>query len=432
MFKSFQRQQRKFQNSIVLVCILSVCLLFIGGCQPSVQTNSATHLTIWHAINPPPNRDVFQKLVDKFNQIHADIQVQSLYVGQADQLMPKILTAVIGNASPDLLWYASTITGRLVELQGIQPLEDWLDHSTLKSEIDPALFEGMNLDGHSWSVPFSTNNTGIFYRPSLFKAAGITKLPQTWSELRSVAHQLTLDKNGDGRKDQYGMLLPLGKAEWTVFSWLPFMFSAGGELLQGHQPTLLNPGAIAALHFWSNLLKDGSAINSLPERGYEQDDFIAGRVAMQVMGPWSLSYLTPTGIDFDVLPMPKNERQAAVVGGENLFVMKTNPEHEQAALKFLEYVLSEEFQTELAINTGYLPVNLKSRQSQAYQDFLTKQPALKVFLAQMTWTHERPIISGYNRLSETLGQAIEASLLGELPELALQRAQERLKLSWEQ
>lgn len=424
--------RRKIQKGVIWfwVCILSVCLL-MSGCQLSGTKNGVIHLTIWHALNPPPNRDVFQKLVDKFNQKHPDVQVESLYIGQADQIMPKILTAVIGNASPDILWYDSSITGRLVELQAIQPLEDWLDRSTLKSEIDPALFEGMVLDGHTWSIPFSTNNTGIFYRPSLFKAAGITKLPQTWEELRSVARQLTLDKNGDGRKDQYGIVLPLGKGEWTVFTWLPFMFSAGGELVEANQPKLINQGAIAALDFWSNLIKDGSAIKSLPERGYEQDDFIAGRVAMQVTGPWTLGFLAPMGIDFDVLPIPKNRRQAAVVGGENLFVMKTTPARQQAALQFLEYVLSEEFQTEIALGTGYLPVNLKSRQSQAYQNFLTKQPLLKVFLAQMNQARSRPNISGYNRISDSVGRAIEATLLGESPQKALQKAQERLKLFWE-
>jgi len=42
-----------------------------------------TKVTFWHGVNPPPNRDVLQVLVDRFNQEHPDIQVESLYVGQA-------------------------------------------------------------------------------------------------------------------------------------------------------------------------------------------------------------------------------------------------------------------------------------------------------------------------------------------------------------
>ncbi|WP_040484435.1 ABC transporter substrate-binding protein [Lyngbya aestuarii] len=411
------------------VILLSLCLLICGGCQTQTPTEpGVTHLTLWHGINPPPNRDVFQKLVDQFNQTHPKIQVDAYYVGQPDQQMPKILTAIVGNASPDILWYAPQITGQLVELDAIQPLENWLDESPRKAEIDPALFEAMELNGHTWSIPMATNNTAIFYRPSLFEKAGITKLPLTWEEFRVTAGKLTSDLDGDGKLDQHGIVLPLGKGEWTVFTWLPFMYSAEGELIDRDEVDLVNPGAIAALQFWSDLITDGSAILSGPERGYEQDNFISGKVAMQITGPWTLGFLQSAGIDYGVFPIPAKDQQATVVGGEHLFVMKTTPQQQKAALTFLDYVLSEDFQTEWSLGTGYLPVNLKTRQSQKYQDFLSQQPSLQVFLKQMAWARTRPIIAGYRRLSENLGRAIEASLLGENPQDALKQAENRLKL----
>jgi multiple sugar transport system substrate-binding protein len=182
---------------------------------------------------------------------------------------------------------------------------------------------------------------------------------------------------------------------------------------------------------WSDLLKEGSAILSAPERGQELDNFIAGKVAMQITGPWTLTQLQQTKIDYGVIPIPALKRHAAVVGGENLFLMKTSPEPEKAGLEFLEYALGEEFQTAWALGTGYLPINLKSRQSQTqtYQTFVAKTPVLRVFLAQMNWDRSRPIISGYSHLSKNLGRAIEATLLGALPESALKKAQERLALT---
>jgi multiple sugar transport system substrate-binding protein len=437
-----RRVKWKFTASLLLTFL---SLLLLGGCQNSpnviAKNNGQIHLTLWHGINPPPNRDVFQVLVNKFNQTHPNIQVEALYVGQADQQMPKILTSVVGNAPPDLLWYSPTLAGQLAELDAIKPLENWLNKSPIKDEIDPALFESMELNGHLWSIPFATNNTGIFYRPSLFKKAGITKLPQTWEEFKTVAKILTQDQNQDGRIDQYGMILPLGKGEWTVFTWLPFMFSADGELLskkvavEGKSeksqlviPQIDNPGAIAALQFWQDLLKEGSAILSGPERGYELDKFIAGKVAMQITGSWTISELKQTGIDFDVFPIPFLKHPAAVVGGENLYLMKTNSEREQAAWEFLKYVLSEQFQTAWALGTGYIPINLTSRKSQTYQTFVEQTPVLEVFLAQMKSARSRPIIPGYSRLSDNLGRAIEATLLGQSPKDALQKSQKRLDL----
>ena len=442
IFKITRRVKWKFTASILLTFL---GLLLLGGCQnsPNVtgKNSSPIHLTLWHGINPIANREVFQVLVKKFNETHPNIQVEELYVGQADQQIPKILTAVVGNAPPDLLWYNPALAGQLAELDAIRPLEDWLNKSPLKAEIDPALFESMELDDHIWSIPFATNNTAIFYRPSLFKKAGITKLPQTWEEFKNVAKILTQDQNKDGRIDQYGMILPLGKAEWSVFTWLPFMFSADGELLtkkvavetkseksQLVIPQIDNPGAIAALQFWQDLIKSGSAILSGPERGYELDKFIAGKVAMQITGCWTLSELKQTGIDFDVFPIPFLKHPAAVVGGENLYLMKTNPEREQAAWEFLKYILSEEFQTAWALGTGYLPINLKSRSSQTYQAFVEQTPVLEVFLEQMKVARSRPIIAGYSRLSDNIGRAIESTLLGRSPKEALKESQRRLNL----
>lgn len=88
------------------------------------------------------------------------------------------------------------------------------------------------------------------------------------------------------------------------------MWSGGGELVSGNQTAktppynLVNQGAIAALQFWQDLLADGSAVLSLPERGFELDGFLAGKVAMQLTGPWTLGQLKATGVDFGVFPIP--------------------------------------------------------------------------------------------------------------------------------
>ncbi len=270
----------------------------------------------------------------------------------------------MGNAPPDLLWYNPTIAGQLVDLDAIIPLDKFLADSPVKDEIDPSLFASMEYQGKIWSVPFATNNVGIFYRPSLFKSAGVINLPRTWRELQQTAQKLTRDINGDGRIDQHGMALPLGKGEFTVFTWLPFMWSAGGELISGDSQTAAgvvlkdNQQAIAALQFWRDLITGGVAVLSEPERGYETNDLLTGKIAMQLNGPWSLGELQATGVDFDVFPIPFAQIPATSIGGENLFFFKTNPQQEKAAFIFAEYVLSAEFQTELALSTGYLPVNL--------------------------------------------------------------------------
>jgi multiple sugar transport system substrate-binding protein len=419
------------------ICLLICCLnLGLLGCGFYAQesTTLPLKLTLWQGVNPPPNRDILQTLVNRFNQSHPEIQVESIYVGQPDQQMPKILAAVVGNAPPDLLWFNPTLTGQLIELEAIRPVDEWLARSPVKSQIDPALFASMRYEDQLWSMPFGTNNVGIFYRPSLFKAAGIETLPKTWDEFRSIAKQLTQDTNKDGRIDQHAIQLALGKGEFAVFTWLPFLWSAGANLdvvpsTKTLQVNVNQPGAIAALQFWQDLVTDGSAILSQPERGYELDNFLTGKVAMQISGPWTLGQLQQSGVDFDVFPMPTQEKPSTALGGENLFILKTTPERERAAFTFAEYAASEGFQTEWALGTGYLPVNLKSRETPKYKAFIQKQPSLKVFLDQMIVAQSRPIFPGYQRVSDNLGRALEATLLSDRkPDVALQEAQSRIDL----
>ncbi len=437
MNTSYLRSQiRKFTHHWLNSCwrvsliglVVSLGLIFLSGCQGIRHKNDGViHLTLWQAVNPPSHREIFQKLVDRFNQTHPNIQVESIF--QPDPQLPKILTSVVANVPPDILSFQPEYTGQFMELGAIRPLEEWLEKSPLKSDIRPNLLEAMELNGHIWSVPMQTSNVAIFYRPKLFEAARIRELPKTWEELRQAAKKLTIDRNGDRRPEQYGILLPLGKGGWTVFSWFPFLFSAGGEIVTNNRPNLMNPGAIAALQFWQDMIKDGSVMLSAPERGYEEDAFIAGRVAMQITGPWTL--IMKSQVDHQVLPIPAGVKPATATGTGNLYVMKTTPAREQAALKFLEYILSEEFQTEWSIKTGFLPVTLTSAQSKAYQQFINEKPELKVFFDQMPVAYSQPGIAGYSRLADSLGRAIEATLLGESPKTALEKAQANLDSIWD-
>lgn len=408
--------------------IVGTLCFFLAGCAQIDSPEGDIHLTLWQGIGPPSNRAVFQSLVRQFNDTHPEITVESLYIGPPDQQIPKILTAVVGDAMPELLWYLPTLTGQLIELEAIQPLDDWWANTPYRNQVVPSLRETMQLEDHIWSVPFATNNAAIFYRPSLFEKAAITQIPQTWEALRQAANQLTLDTNGDGQIDQHGMLLSFGKGEWTVFCWLPFLYSAGGHLVENGKPDLENEGAIATLKFAADLVQDQAILLSAPEQGYDLEPFLSGKVAMQITGPWVLPQLQAAGLDFGVFPFPIATQATAVLGGENFFLSPTSPEKTRAAQTFLDYILSPEFQLPWALETGYLPANQTVINQPEYQQYLTQNPSMQVFLDQMQVARSRPLLAKYHALSENWGQAIEATLLGLDPDQALHQAQEKIDL----
>jgi multiple sugar transport system substrate-binding protein len=427
----------KWLTKLIAIAVILMASLCLPSCQSpnyqgipkQSQASAPIHLTLWQGINPPPNREVFNRLVDKFNHTHTDIQVESIFAGDLDRQLPKVLTSVLGKSPPDILAFYPQVTGQFIELDAIRPLEDLLARSPVKDEVIPSLLNELTLEGHLWSVPLYTSNLAIFYRDDIFATAGIEKVPATWEELRLVAKQLTRDLDGDGKLDRHGILLPLGKGEWTVFSWFPFLLSANGNIVQQNRPNLLDRGTIDALTFWYNLIKDGSAMLSNPERGYEEDAFLSGKVAMQITGPWT--YITKSKVSYKTMPIPQENTRSSVTGTGNLFIMKTTPDRERVAFKFLEFVLSESFQTEWSIGTGFLPVNQKSVDSSTYRAYIKERPWLQTFVDQVPQAKYRPIIPKYSLLSDNLGRAIEATLLGKSqPQAALEQAQHRLDLAW--
>ena len=103
---------------------------------------------------------------------------------------------------------------------------------------------------------------------------------------------------------------------------------------------------------------------------------------------------------------------------------------EAASLKFLEYILSADFQTKWALKTGYLPINIKAQNSPEYQQFIEDNPVINVFLEQMKVAKSRPIVANYPLISENLGRAIESTLLGtKTAKKALQESQKRIDIN---
>jgi multiple sugar transport system substrate-binding protein len=200
---------------------------------------------------------------------------------------------------------------------------------------------------------------------------------------------------------------------------------------------LNTPAAAAALTLWQDLVRSRTALLSAPERGYEEDNFLAGRVAMQISGSWALGFMEQQrrqrpGFDYGVMPIPVLKNLATTFGGDNLFLFRSQPQREQAAWQFMEYVMGQRFQTLWARQTGFLPISIPAQQSPDYQKYINGLPAGSIFLQLMAAGRSRPLVASYPRISEHLGRAIEATLLQQrAPAAALEEAQQSLDLALE-
>ena len=56
-------------------------------------------------------------------------------------------------------------------------------------------------DDSLYLMPWNIQVLYVYYRPSIFKEAGITETPKTYDEFLEDIKKCTMDTNGDGKTD---------------------------------------------------------------------------------------------------------------------------------------------------------------------------------------------------------------------------------------
>ena len=159
------------------------------------------------------------------------------------------------------------------------------------------------------------------------------------------------------------------------------------------------------------------------------DQFMAGKAAMQQNGVWNLSALEAKKINFGVVPIPKPDGGAAPgpMGGEVLTIPSSGDTAKmQAAGKVVNCLLSDKEMLEWATLQAYIP----SRQSVAAQS-VANDPNMKSFVdaaaAELSRTGPPANLGpNYSKVSQPLWNAIQAALSGaKSPQDALTVAQQQ-------
>ena len=410
--------------SNVIVMAVSICLLALlsnaCGRKSEIETPGDVKLVFWHGIESISNSAVLAEKIEKFHADHPEISIVLQHYGAADQVRGKIMTAIAGNRPPDLMWWGPQATGFLARSGALLSVQDFIDGDPhfAPADVYEQLWDLCKHKGIIYAVPFDTNNLALYYNLDHFKQADIDPHQiQTWQDLLTAARRLTIDTDGDGRPERYGFQVPLGNSEWTVWTWQTFLWQAGGEFLSsdGKRAAFDSDAGVAALKFWVDMVHKHRVANfSEPGAGYKVDAFIAGHISMMINGPWNFRVLKEAeeknNLRYGAVFLPRNPHTATNTGGENLYIFKSEALREKAAWKFAKFILSPEFQTDWAIQTGYLPVNRKVRKQPAYRQFLKQHPFIQTFVDQIPYGRARPTIPEYTQISSKLGKQIEMAL----------------------
>ena len=396
----------------VLVAIAAATLAVAGLSQMSTSaaTKKTTKITLTEEdyFNTPGQTKALEVYAKQFEAAHPGVTVKRQYVPFAN-LNTKLLTQAAGHNLPNLLAVDNPFVSTMISTGQVVALSDLKGFS--KKGYYPAIInEGLS-NGKYYSLPVAgANSIALMYNIAMLKAANVQP-PKTWAQLRSVAKALTTEEH-------YGIALTCEAAEDTTWQWEPFFWSNGGKFT--FENIASAPG-VQALGLWKQLIDDGSASKAClnwSQTPAASSQFIAGKAAMMVNGPWNFSALNEGkmfyGKQFGIVPVPTRVAGKHVIvplGGEDWMVSKSgDSEAQQLAFEYIQGMQTPAMSLKLAKLFGYLPPKIAVAKTYVQQ----VGPSWKVYANQTLFAHPRTLGLGvkYPKISQAVWTAIQAALSG--------------------
>lgn len=247
--------------------------------------------------------------------------------------------------------------------------KDGYDASQLSDQI--------KYEGNTYMIPVVNFAYPLYVNMDILKEAGVEKVPTTWTEFMDACEKIT------SKTDAAAYAIPLSSEAPNGIQnqFMSWVWASGGSMLNEGKPGLKGNETVKAV---TDLFKEMS------EKGYlakgvnamkEQDmvnEFQNGRLAFMVDG---ISHLTlikeeAPDLNFDYAPMPVQDGYAEKSGLDvaNWGIgIASNCEHQEEAMKFVEYLMSPEVNAELAQLANAFPGNSTSEPDYSSNDELFKK-----------------------------------------------------------
>ena len=292
---------------------------------------------------------------------------------------PDIITASFGSQ-----------IGSLASEGAVLPLDDLPGMQDLLNRLDPATYE--KLYGHYFYIPAGTDVTMLIYNKDLFQEAGLdpNKPPTTFAEYLDYAQKIqALPARSNGDK-VYGNVFWNDALAWGGWYWnmlQPMYLNANQDaclLLNklGTDIVFDQPECKMAEFFDFNAKAQQYAPPTM------EKNFFSRSIGMwpQYGYSWepnlkeALNQPMVIGQDVGIAPVPvpnAGDTAYSTLGGRAFMIMKTNPQRQQDAWQFVQYLMQDDNNLVFLKELGYLPV-IETLKSDTYFQDPTRQPFVEM------------------------------------------------------
>jgi multiple sugar transport system substrate-binding protein len=300
--------------------------------------------------------EIVSELIPEFEKEHPGIKVEVQQIPWS-AAHEKLLTAFVGDATPDIAMLGNTWVPEFVALDALEPLDSRVAASrdVVRADYFPGIWSTNVVDGATYGIPWYVDTQVIFYRSDLLAKAGYAQMPTTWAEWRQAMQKMKSQMTAR----QYPLLIP-------ITEWRPPVILG----VQAGSPLLRDNGRYGAFHdsqfrtgfdFYASLYHDGLApAFSASEISNLYQEFERGNITMYISGPWQIGEFTnrlPKEMQdkWMTASLPgMNGPGAALAGGASLSLYRKST-HKREAWLLMEYLSRPEVQLRFYKLSGDLP-----------------------------------------------------------------------------
>jgi multiple sugar transport system substrate-binding protein len=321
---------------------VSLLLLIITLTSCGFSQNSQDGITVtlsgWQS--NPNEKQLLEQVLRNFETQHPNIKVKHEIIN--DQYMDVIKTRLIGDAAPDVFYLDAFEAPLLMKYGVLEPLDSYINGEFNLNDFKPHLLEAFKLNGQTFGLPKDFSTLALFYNQKIFQDADLEQPPQTWDELRDYSKQLTVDRNRDGRNEQYG----LGISPELARQY--FMMRAfGGRLIDRQEnAAFFTTGSLKGLQLIVDQYRQDKSSAQPSDLGSSTGSelFGQGKVAMVIEGPWAIPYLQETfpKLEFATAEVPTVNGKKGTMAYTVAYVMNKKTKHKEAAWQLISYLTSPE------------------------------------------------------------------------------------------
>jgi multiple sugar transport system substrate-binding protein len=334
--------------------VSTIALLALAGCADGGGDDGVT-LRFWAMGR---EGEVVAELAREFERENPGIRVSVQQIPWT-AAHEKLVTAHVGDATPDIAQLGNTWIAEFAALDALRPLDSLVAASTTidSSGYFRGIWDTNVVDGALYGVPWYVDTRVVFYRTDILARAGYATMPTSWSEWRDAMVKI----KAQAAPGQYPIFLPTNEWPQPVILAL----QAGSPLLKdgGRYGAFSDSSFRRAFEFYVGLFRDSlaPAISSNQISNVYQE-FANGTFAMIITGPWNIGEfkrrLPPEVQDkWATAPLPGPDGPASGVssaGGASL-VMFRGSRHPAEAWKLIEFLSRPEQQRRFWQLTGDLP-----------------------------------------------------------------------------